>query len=274
MQWLLPIVREAGLEALSGTLGWLVLILIFIPVFSIIYFVMKRMGYGRTRVPLNLNVNVGWGTPPRSTPAGNARWVSTEGVPSANASVVTPAGLPIADVAAIQSAVQAELCPPPLTEKQRAIVDFTEKSRNVLLPIYRILNRMLAGGLLLGALYSWHVATPANGIYLVSILLFALAVIVYAQYKEDEDEREDTGALAFLDNLSATNCTSRVEMKAPMVFSLSSTAMRTAEEMQQQGQDLDAVCRAINSEYAAMPRLEQRLFRATLEAALKSPRPG
>jgi hypothetical protein len=229
------------------------------------------MGYSGTNSGRSLNVNVNIGLGSQQAPAVEpAEWASAKHLSPDNTAAPLQTSVPIPDVASIQSAVQEEFCSRPMTEQQKEISDFTEQSRSVLEPIYRMLNRLLAGGLLIGALWFWHVATPANGLYLVSILLFGLSFIVYAQYKEREEERQDTGPLEVLDNLSAAICAPRIEVKQPMVFALSSADLQTAAQMLQQGQDLDTVCRAVNSAYTGMPRLEQRLFRATLEAALKS----
>jgi len=56
----------------------------------------------------------------------------------------------------------------------------------------------------------------------------------------------------------------------PTVIKLETDAIKTASALLRSGNDLDAVCRQINPEYAGWGTLQKQLFRKAMEAMLKA----
>jgi hypothetical protein len=61
-----------------------------------------------------------------------------------------------------------------------------------------------------------------------------------------------------------------VTVTEPTVVKMGNDEIKQAADLLRGGSDMDTVCRQINPDYAQWPKLQQRLFRMTLEKVLRS----
>ena len=110
---------------------------------------------------------------------------------------------------------------------------------------------------LLGGLIGW---------LLVLLALLPLFYIAYRLLKKS--------GVSFNVNLSgaAGGGTSGivVEQGPPQVYRLGNTEVQMAQDLVKQGQDMDAVCRRVNADYAGWEPFRQQAFRSMMGEVLKS----
>jgi len=61
-----------------------------------------------------------------------------------------------------------------------------------------------------------------------------------------------------------------VEQGPPQVYRLGNAEVQMAQDLVKQGQDLDAVCRRVNTDYAGWDPFRQQAFRSMMGEVLKS----
>ena len=61
-----------------------------------------------------------------------------------------------------------------------------------------------------------------------------------------------------------------VEQGQPQVYRLGNAEVQMAQDLVKQGQDMDAVCRRVNAEYAGWDPFRQQAFRSMMGEVLKS----
>jgi hypothetical protein len=61
-----------------------------------------------------------------------------------------------------------------------------------------------------------------------------------------------------------------VEQGQPQVYRLGNSDVQMAQDLVKQGQDLDAVCRRVNADYAGWEPFRQQAFRSMMGEVLKS----
>ena len=168
--------------------------------------------------------------------------------------------------AAISSAAETVISPPgsgQIPESRNEFIQSLENVKRTGSEIYKYLTYAVVAVLIVGGIYYASVATTANGLILVAVLLFGIAAIVFAQMERFQQLMTWTPSI---------NITKTVTMGEPTVVMMGIDAMRKAQDLITAGKDMDSVCREIEPEYANWGSVQQQVFRKMLEAVLKMDR--
>ncbi len=152
-------------------------------------------------------------------------------------------------------------------ESGKEFLDTLESAKESGLEIYKYLTYAIVAALIAGGVFFAIKATTANGLILVAIMLFAVAVIVFGQM--DRFRRMMTSQPMTWQSPSI-NISRTFSAGAPTVIRMDNDAVRKAQDLLKSGKDLDLVCREIEPDYANWDSIRQQLFRTTLEAVLKA----
>jgi hypothetical protein len=159
---------------------------------------------------------------------------------------------------------------PATMDAPAAAAEQSSDPRRLLANIYRIMTLVLATAALIGAIVAFYVATPANGLLLVAMLLLGLSIIAFLSadkytraYREEESDRNP------FDDLRRNVKVATVHAP-PKVHVMDNDAVARARAMSQQGVSLDAICRAVDHDYAKWAPAQQQAFRQVMQAMLKA----
>lgn len=238
LNFVLEVARDVFLELAGGLLGWVLFLLLLLPLFLAIYFILKRLGYGKN---WNLQVNLAT-RPPKDK--------SAELLEYATRSAETP----------LSTAIEPGTSAPP--QPSPPWLDTLDQTRNTLLPVYKALVYGVAAVLAGFGLYFAWLAAEQTEMLLVALVLFGLAAAAINTWdpkRFDRTRRSNTRSWLHVETRTSE----------PVVFHLASEAMDKAEEMLRQGISLDAVCREINPKYAELNPAIQGIFRKQIELALQ-----
>src|SRR5579863_7448153 len=124
---------------------------------------------------------------------------------------------------------------------------------------FRYLFIAIAGITVAGAFFS-RLANPANGLALVPVMLFAVAIAVVARMAK---LRQSMGSA------SSIEIKRRVVMKDPIIIKLDKDALQRVRDRVSAGEDLDAVCTEIEPAYADWGAIRKEAFRKMMEMVLQ-----
>jgi len=166
-------------------------------------------------------------------------------------------------------------------ETRQDFVRALERTKAPLLMIYRAVMHIAVALFVIGGIYFFVIATPGNQLFLVSIMMFAVAFVIWAKMSRFMQDEKELSSITFdakpmnepkdfsLFGLPLKISETVVEGE-PTVIKLETDAIKTASALLRSGNDLDAVCRQINPEYAGWGTLQKQLFRKAMEAMLKA----
>lgn len=171
-----------------------------------------------------------------------------------------------------------------LSPERREFIETLDQTRQGLIGFYRVLMLVVAGPLTIGGIYFLLAGNSVNGLYLVALILLALAFIAWARMSQTlRDEtafspgNQVRGKIMWT-MLSADEpilkITRTTNFGDPSVVKLDKHAIQTASQLIRAGNDMNAVCRSINPDYAKWGAIQKQLFRTTMQAVLKAQAPG
>lgn len=140
--------------------------------------------------------------------------------------------------------------------------------RQYLVMVHKVLTLMLALALFGGAVIAWWVATPGNGLLLVALILFTLALIGFLSIgKYDrQQQRAEEWRNVWEDFTSKVNVvTSHAN---PEVHMMDHKAVATARRMAADGASLDDICRATERKFSSWDEPRREAFRRVMKAML------
>lgn len=132
------------------------------------------------------------------------------------------------------------------------------------LAAFRYLLVAIVGVTLAGAFLS-RLANPANGLVLIPIMFFAIAVAVVVQMGKFR---------RLMTSAPSINIRRTVTMGEPVLIKLDNDALQKGRDLLNAGNDLDTVCREIEPAYANWGFIEKEAFRKAMEMMLKQSPPA
>jgi hypothetical protein len=143
-----------------------------------------------------------------------------------------------------------------LPADRRQLVETLDQLEKAGLKIYTYLIYGLTAVLVGAAVYCAIIATPANGLMVVAIVLFGLAGLVFTKMESFlhsmSRPRMDLPSIRIAEN---------VIVSKPNIIKLDQAEISTARELKKTGKDLDSICRAVEPNYAGWGSLQEMLFR-------------
>jgi hypothetical protein len=140
-----------------------------------------------------------------------------------------------------------------------------EELQHAALEIFTYLLYAVIAVLIGGAIYCAIIATRANGLVLVSILLFGAAGLVFSEMENLQRMLTSSPVGGKLSLASTKNPT----IARQTVVRMDKAALETARGLKKAGKDIDEICRTVQPAYAGWGSLQQTLFRDALKVVLQ-----
>ncbi|HEU5285434.1 MAG TPA: hypothetical protein VFU20_02855 [Sphingomicrobium sp.] len=171
---------------------------------------------------------------------------------------------------------------PPAKSVERA-TSVSFDPRIVLRNIYRALSALIVGFLLVGTVFTYLAATPANGLLLISGILAVLTLITFLQVLNFDRKMERRADPADRNDLMRTisdDLAEKIEaglrgdvpvrwhVGAPEVYEIGEEDFARARAMLDEGMQIDEICRDLDGEYAGWSEPRQRAYQGLIRTAL------
>lgn len=135
--------------------------------------------------------------------------------------------------------------------------------------LYKLLMSLAALALLAAAGVAYRAATPGSGLVLLALLLGVLALIAF--FSIDKLDRREQAARVYREIWQdlRRKVTVTTVHAPPVVHVVDRDGIARARQLRRDGATLDAICRAIASDYPAWTPQEQEAFQDVMRAVLE-----